>query len=58
MPRKPRLWLWKSRGVYMTTIGGRRYNLGAEKEQAQQRFDALYAALYCPTCKRPNAATI
>ena len=41
MPKKPTVWFWKARKTYMTTIQGRRINLGPNKKAAQKEFHRL-----------------
>lgn len=44
MARRPTIWFRKDRKVYMTTINGRRINLGKDKKAATKRFHALMGA--------------
>jgi integrase len=41
--RSPKPWFWKRRRIWCVTLGGRRVNLGADKDAAHRRFHALMA---------------
>lgn len=57
MPHFPKPWFRKTRGVWMVQVGGVQHNLGANREQAFQRYHDLMRQPVAPK-KVPNESVV
>ena len=57
MPRHPKPWFRKSRGLWYVEIAGKQYNLGADRHEAFCRYHQLRNQPKRRTAPAPNTKT-